>query len=711
VAGRPPYCTTLDTQDKFVATNSLWYAGRCAKRQEHDAAVMIEVVSRQEACGWRLIENAQKIFPKAGEVELRASDSKSLRQNEWVAFQLAPSKGKRWSASVYRKLPRFADLSQLGSVDEVHRVLAIKGFPTIDQGGPWLIRVSESEVIKVDVRRSGDVTLLSPANVKVSAYKFDPACVIEMPNGSDCTILYDTGRNPSPIATYDWSPDVAYASRVVRSLSLATDPHIADVIASLEKHAEEASGRLTANSADLVAAHEALRSGELAKRLAEDRQQLQAYVQALQADPKIMSLIKTETATIAEKERGQIHAKLQKRLEQEVQSMRRSCAMAVEEEVQALGEQKRAELDAALATRLKEIAAKLDAQRKEDEAKLNRELGSRKVLLEEQITSFTKQRNALQDEVESLTATAAGLTAQVATLREQEGAAAAELDRLLAAAKAVPQPRAEISHKAMVPLRHPTERKIVPIQMVRKAIDACPLLSTSGKALMEQLVALTLAGEVPVLVGREVGDFLWIAESLFSNGSSARLEADPTLITYEDVWVRAGIGAPTPIAQALEMAQGENPFGTLAVIERAERSGARFWFPALADRARRGDLPRHFLLCVTLEDESCEEAKALLSDAVRLEVNHAFVSGAAAIAVAMLGLSPHSELDPGERPTNMSRGMQAATSVAQKLGIAKAIRAARAATEMASLAPDPEAQALASALAGLFAQSANPEKL
>ncbi|MBQ4797291.1 hypothetical protein F9U41_25095, partial [Pectobacterium versatile] len=70
-----------------------------------------------------------------------------------------------------------------------------------------------------------------------------------------------------------------------------------------------------------------------------------------------------------------------------------------------------------------------------------------------------------------------------------------------------------------------------------------------GKSLMEQFLALMLAGECPLLYGSETQDFLVIAESLISSGRSIRQIADPTTITYEDLWVRAGNHLATPLYQ------------------------------------------------------------------------------------------------------------------------------------------------------------------
>lgn len=109
---------------------------------------------------------------------------------------------------------------------------------------------------------------------------------------------------------------------------------------------------------------------------------------------------------------------------------------------------------------------------------------------------------------------------------------------------------------------------------MQKAISDCILLTAEGKERMAHFIALMLAGETPVLHGPQTHDFLLTAESLLSSGRSVRLEADPTIITFEDLWLRAGTQLPTALTFGLELARSKEATTVLAVIERAECSGA-----------------------------------------------------------------------------------------------------------------------------------------
>jgi hypothetical protein len=115
------------------------------------------------------------------------------------------------------------------------------------------------------------------------------------------------------------------------------------------------------------------------------------------------------------------------------------------------------------------------------------------------------------------------------------------------------------------------------------------------------------------------------------------------------------------------------------VISRADRSAARFWYPALAATARRGGLPLRLFICATLEDEKSEEAKHLLREAISLRIDDVIAPGAALIAAAKLsgpGADPR-ELLPPERAANLTATIPKLAGIAVSFRIADAERMAR----------------------------------
>ncbi|HYG91823.1 MAG TPA: hypothetical protein VD978_36865 [Azospirillum sp.] len=563
----------------------------------------------------------------------------------------------------------------------------------------------------MDLDRGREGVLLTSGTSKLSkvlAYAFDQASIVQMPTGTDYVALYDLGQDATSHASYNWSPDIDYVAHVIRSLAGAEDPRLADIITWLELHADATTDRVSVSGVDPAAAFAALRSGELAKRLAADRDMLRAYTHALKADPKIASLVETATALIAEEEREAIRARTEKQLAKEIEDSRRLRIEALNTTLLAYEEKKRDEIENRLASQSVAIDASLAKRKAKGEAEIDHHLATRKASLEMKVSELTQKRDAFVEEIKTLEKSNKQLSADIAALREQEAAAATNLDRLLTAAAATGS-SAKRSLGNVIPLKWPTRGRIVAASELKQAISNCPLLTSVGKASMEQFVALSLAGDIPILTGPDVADFLLVAEALLSSGASARLEADPTIIAFEDLWVRVGTGAATPLAQALDLTSMDDPVTVLAVVEKAERSGARFWFPSLADRARRGDLPRRLLVCVTVEDVECEEARAILPQAVRLEIRSTIINGAAAIAGVALGASERREFDPGEWPTDIVEGMRATVQLVDRLGLGKAIRAARAAVEATRLTSEPEALAAGLSIARLFVSQTGEE--
>jgi len=669
-----------------------WYAGRCAKR--HDVIALIEVVALRSGTGWVAVENAQKLFPKSGMVEVRGVDTRSLRLGDWVVFQIAPRErmGRNsWKAVHHRRLYHFTDQSHLGTLEEVRRTLVVEGLLKLDPPGIWMVQVREGEVLQVELVRSANDTLLASGISKLQAYAFDPSSTIQMPAGDGCIELYDLEHDLLPCNTYDWSPDDKYVEEVIRALAGASDPRISDILAWLKLHVDKVTGRLSLSGTDLVGAYGSLRSGELVKRLVADRDLLSDYSKTLRADPKIAHLVESEARLIAEQERASIRAQVGTKLAQEIQDERDDRIAKLEEDLRSHERKKRAEIEEVLASHLAKAQAELE-----------RGLGARKAALDADIAELSQRLQSLASETLAVEASVSETNKEIALLREQESAATTNLDRLLAAGAALEAGVKGQASSVIIQVTRPPRAKPVAPSEMKKTIYGSALLTDVGKALMAQFVAFVVAGDVPILTGPDVDDFLLIAENLLSSGVSARLMADPTIIAFEDIWIRAGTGVPSPLAQAREFASGDRPSTMLAVVEKAERSAARFWFPSFADRARRGDLPRRLLVCVTVEDSACEEARSLLHQAIWLDVRSAIVSGAAAIAALTLSSAERRELEPGDRPTDVIEGMRASAQLINHLNVSTAIRAARVAVEASRLTSVAEAEATALAIAQLF---------
>ncbi|MGY1920056.1 hypothetical protein ACW9IF_14195 [Pseudomonas tolaasii] len=671
-----------------MATITPWYAGRCVRR--NDTIAHIEVVARKTDEGWALVDTPRRLFPKMGEVEMRGADSPPLRQGEWIAFQVVPSDRKgQWRATRTHRLYAYYDLQNAQSLEDVRRILTIEGLPAHNVPGTWMVRTPDEQIIQVELAGSGENTLVLSKTTALPGYSFDLNAVVSIPTGTTDEMLYELEPDSKASHIYDWSPEKGYIERVVRWISGANSGQMTQVATWLQQHADEKTSNVAVNPNDLLAVQHALRSGELAKRLMADQSTLRKLAEALASDSKIADLVEREMKAILEEERNSIRVQLETQLTEETNSKRSLRKAEIDEELKTYAASMRTELAQQIERNQLEGEAALaeyhSTKKAEVEQVLGQQLASleeKKAVLERTWSDLSQRRISLTSELEELEAQAANLRMSVTDLEVQKAQEIVQLEVLKAAATSE---RRGFTSTAVVPLTRPESAKVWTCSEAGQIIKDCPLLTSEGKKLMEQFLALVLAGETPLLIGPDVSDFLLIAESLIASGRSARLEADPTVLTFEDLWVRAGTGLPTSLSQGLALASAADPCSILAVIEHVERSGARYWMPALTDRARRGDLPRRFFLCATVEDADCEEAEALRARQIWLPINDAIAKDTAAVAPLWLSSRHLRELDPGECPIeNIESGLHVAQQLANRLGLVNTLRTVRAATEIAA---------------------------
>ncbi|MFT4508961.1 hypothetical protein [Caballeronia sp. 15711] len=682
------------------------YAGRCTNR--HDIIANIAIATRRTGLAWSLVENPQKLFPKSGEVEIRDAETKSIRLHDWVALQVSkigPSGRVQWKGIHHWRLFPFVDLSHLPSLDDVRRVLVVDGFPISGSGGSWIIRTRENAVTKVELVRAGNVVRLAHNTVTLTVFPFDAASVVQMPDGVALLPLYGIAPDLPSTTAYDWSTDQQHVSRVVHALSGSHDIRVDEIIKWLDLHSDKRSGRLGINGSDLASAYESLRSGELAKQLMANKELLRSYANALRATPSLNALLDEEIAVITNEERALIRKRAEAELSIELANMRKMRLEALNKELATSKNDAESALHAKRTFALEELERQIAEKKAAKEKLIEKNLKEVKKALDQDIEALTKQSAYLKDRLDQLTRDELKIGHQIRALDDLQAAASTKLQETLMADGAV-----KALTKAASPgsnVKHNLRYRASPIagEQVRKAIDGCVLLTEPGKALMTQFIALVTAGDVPVLIGPEVDDFLRIAEALIASGRSARLVADPTIICYEDLWMRAGLRVPTVLGQALELSSGDDPFTVLAVVENAELSGARFWYPSLAENARGGNMPRRLLICITVKDNACEEAAALGDHGVKLDIRKVVSPTAAAIAPALFGPGLFRELRPAEWIVDTSPAVGAISSMAANLDIGTSVRAARAALEAMRLCNSNITDPCVKAVVAMFARA------
>jgi hypothetical protein len=651
------------------------------------------------ATGWESIKKPRKLFPKLGQVEMVGAAASKLRPGDWLAFQLADSRPEILSLkiSAHRVMPRYVDIAATGSIEDARALFANEGWDGGRQAGHWAVRFAPDGMLVLDLAREhGDrLRVTASALQRVPHYNFDSRCIIPEPGIERPVELYDLG-DTEPLALHDWSPDADYIAHVVRSLAGEGDPRLADLIAWLELHRDERTGRVSATGADYENAFEAIRSGELAARLSADKTLMAAYLAAVRDDPVIAQIVAHAAAQVSAHEREAVIAALRSELaaDREIEKARQDGELKkresrLEDELQERMRQRTLALET-------ELEFRLVAATKEVEARA----AATNEVIKAETAEINCERDVILAERDKLRLEASQLADDVAALAEKRRAAQEEIAHLsLTVAALAPRSQAPVQALAQLPEAHAARGAALTIEGLGAEISRVGLLTDHGKALMERFAAFMLAGELPVLAGGQADDFALVAEALMAAGRLVPFEADVTILTPEDIWSRPGSRVQSPVAQAADRAQnvGET---FLVQLRGIERSAARAWYPALAALTRRGLLPRRLLLFATVTDTTSEEGQALPGDACRMVIENAIATGAALVAPSMLSTGFASIaflLDPGNRPDDLSSAMATLPELGTDIDIAMSLRVARVAVEASRLRPDDKAAALAAA--------------
>lgn len=663
-----------------------WYAGRCIKRAEHDKPALLEAAAQQVDGVWKPIENREALFKHIDRLELRTADARQVRTAEWLAFTMIPTGpgAKTWKAPQYRRLYWYVDLSEDGGQERVHRRLLTEGFDTRHPSGAWIVRCADDEVLLLDLKQQDGTAHLAGGASKVMAYRFNPAAVAALPTEDWEIQLYDL-NGAAVQATYDWTGDDAFALRLARAAAGAGDVEANKIIPWLEAFSKQGQTLSSVDPSDLALAHDAIRAGQLAKRLADDQALLRKFVDAFATDERIGDVINAFAAKAAEQERQAARSRAETAFAKEMAAHRDKKLRELESDMHSMERVRTAELDANRAQRLEQLSKDIERQRALAEEALQHSVEARRADIESRVQDLESRRAALTKQAAELEAANEETRRELASLRGAISeanvgleATRSEANSIHVALMAEQASLATLQMKCPAPSAAAFAPTVSPVGLSKK-IEVSNLLSAHGKKLMTQFAALVLAGEIPALCGPGVSDFLAAAESMLAAGRSVRMEADPTIITFEDLWIRPGVGLSTALGHALRSAAGaaSQPRTNLAVIERAERSGARFWYPSLLRAAQHGDAPQRLLMCVTIEDPSCEEAAAIFAHAVRLDVEGALAPKAGVAFAMAKAAGIVDELDPGTERADVALGAKDVVAHADTLGASRTARALR----------------------------------
>ncbi|MCY1340231.1 hypothetical protein D9M68_358990 [compost metagenome] len=681
-----------------VAADSKRFAGHFIRWQGQYGS--IAVVGHLSQDGLDVIANPKRLFPRDGLVEIQGVNQHGdFHPGDWVEFDVV--KNTRYRAPAYKalhlkRLPRFAVLPE-STLSMYRDLLTREGWSGDTRPGFWAFRLAGDTVIVVELEagKDGKLRVSRTSAREVKRYRYAHERVVHVNSGvrsDDVFIASIDGE----MASLDWSDDVDHIARVVNSLASMNDPRVSEIIHWLELHQEVITNQVSAASDDREPVLDALRSAALASRLRADHKLMEVYLTAVLHDEAVRDVVAAyvkeghgaERAKLRAELSGEIASEKTRRLAKlsaELEAEHTEGIARIEQELEKYEAAGRSKCDVRLQDTERAVTLRIQA--------LEASVSERSDQLERQIAEQAQRLMDIKAEVTGVEAEREELRAEAENARTQLTDVKGEIDRLLAIAAqlgptmiSAPQPASSNTGIGRVFPSHPKVGAAVKGQLIARQV----MLSDKGRELLQSLVVMLLSGELPILIGRDTTDLLRIAESVICPGRLVSIEADPTLISLDDLWARPGSGAPTLLAAAAEAARDGG--AVLVVIRGVERSGARFWLPALSEVLRCGGLPRGLFVCGTVHDPEHDEVRALPGSVSWLEITNAFSPGAALAGPSLL-TPPRIELemlDPGAMPMDLSGGNSLALELGENLSLDIAMRSARMFAEAVILFDDME---------------------
>ncbi|TBV00003.1 hypothetical protein DNJ95_02230 [Stutzerimonas kirkiae] len=660
----------------------------------------IAVVGQLNQDGLEAIANSKRLFPRDGLVEIQGVNQHGdFHPGDWVEFDVV--KNTRYRAPAYKalhlkRLPRFVVLPE-STLSMYRDLLTREGWSGDARPGFWAFHLAGDTVIVVELEagKDGRLRVSRTSAREVKRYHYAHERVIHVNSGVRSDEVFIASID-SEMASLDWSDDVDHIARVVNSLAGMNDPKVSEIIRWLELHQEVITDRVSAASDGREPVIDTLRSAALANRLRADYKLMEVYLTAVLHDEAVRDVV----AAYVREGHGAERAKLRSELSVEIASekARRLAQLLAELEVERTEGISRIEqeLEKYEAAGLSECDVRLKDTERAVSSRiqaLEASVSERSDQLERQIAEQVQTLMDIKAEVAGVEVEREELRAEAENAQTQLTDVKGEVDRLLAIAEqlgptmiSAPQPAVSNIGIGRTFPNLPKVGTAVKGQLITRQV----MLSDKGRELLQSLAVMLLSGELPILVGGDATDLLRVAESIICPGRFVSIEADPTLISLDDLWARPGSGVPTLLAAAAEAAKDGGAI--LVVIRGVERSGARFWMPALSEVLRSGGLPRGLFVCCTIHEPEHDELRVLRGSVPWLEITNVFSPGAALAGLSLL-VPPRIELemlDPGEMPMDLSEASSLVLELGENLSLDIAMRSARMFAEAVTLLGDTE---------------------
>jgi hypothetical protein len=591
-----------------VPNDSNFVVGLCTRTQGPSAFVEVRAQSIEGAIT-DISASSHNLFGKSGEIEVRAVRP-ALKPGDWVLARPTlegPPKRQRYVAASGKRLVPFEDLSGLYAPEAARRLLVETGRQD-GFAGDKVFRISASDMIEVRMAVSPDgrSRIVDPRDLSsLPLWPYQAHTHIRVPTSTGHLDLLAKDAAASQSGLVNWSTDADFLAQVIRSLASehTEDGALKQVATLLSGHVTKLESSLSeAERLDPRVGQEIMRSRRLADVLKSRDDLLQNFMNVLRSDPEVRAQLTARTEELAA-EAAQARS----------ETLVRDRMAALEADFK----ERRASGEAEIAAMLRELEAaelaSMTARLKSAEEAALAGISAKKTEVETEIELLDERSAQIEAQNAAESGRLAETQQQLRTLDAELASRKDEIDRIVRIASLLQDRGNPPAERARVPGIRPSDHA-QPIALGELAawVDASNLLSAAGKHLCLRALTDLLCGSLPVLNGSEVDDFVALLAAAVGGGRYVSFDCDPTVITFDDLWVRPASGSPTVLGEALAGCEREGAV-RLCVLRNIDRSAAHLWVETLADKLRSGVIPGSMLICLTFAEPPGEA----LSDALK----------------------------------------------------------------------------------------------
>jgi hypothetical protein len=578
--------------------SSNFIVGICTRTQGPSLFVEVRAQSIEGAIT-DISSSSHKLFGNNGEIEVKSARP-AVKVGDWVMARPAlegPPKRQRYVAATGRRLLPFEDLSGLYAPEAARRLLVETGRQD-GFAGDKVFRIGASDIIEVRMTISPDgrSRIGQPEDLTaLPVWPYQAERHIRVPTPASLVDLFVWDAAASQSSVINWCSDVEFVRQVIGSFADASadDGVLKQAAALLSGHVEKLESMLSkAEELDPRVGQEIIRSRKLADLLKSRDGMLKDFMSVLRSDPEVKAQLADRTEQLA-REAADVR----------IETLVRDRNAALQGELDARGARRQAELDETLqdleATELAAVTARLKSA---EEAALA-EILEKKSELETEVGLLTERRTEIAAQSVAESDRLAEARKHLLEAEKELAARKEEIDRIVRMESVLQDRRSGPAEpgKPRVPGFRAAVPPAKPIAFSELAawVEDCKMLSAAGKALCLRALADVCAGSLPVVTGDQTDDFVGLLAAAVGGGSFVSFDCDPTIITFDDLWVRPGSGSSTPLGEALA-ACDEAGTVRFCVIRNVDRAAAHLWLDTLADKLRRREIPNGMLVCLTL---------------------------------------------------------------------------------------------------------------